>query len=939
MSRIFLSHSSKDNFEAQALRNWLASEGWDDVFLDLDPNLGIAAGERWERSLHAAAHRCEAVVFLVSANWLASGWCRKEYELARGLNKKLFAALVDSAKTIADLPPELTDVWQAIDLAGGQDQRLFSTTLPGSHQERHIAFSLSGLLRLKRGLERAGLDPKYFLWPPENDPNRAPYRGLKSLEAEDAGVLFGRDAPIIEAVDRLRGLGQGAPPRLFVILGASGTGKSSFLRAGLLPRLARDDSHFIALPPLRAGRSALTGETGFVAALEGLLPGKSRAEIRTCVQSGAATLRALLVERMKPAEGERPASLVIAIDQAEEMFRLDADEETLALLTLIRDLAATDAPPIIAIFAIRSDSYDQLEHCASLQGLPQATQPLLPLPRGAYVQVIEGPIQRLTAAGRKLSIEPRLTERLLADLETGGGSDALPLLAFTLEQLYLDYLQTGMLRLADYEAMGGLRGAIDAAVRRALTRADADPRIPKDREARAALLRRGLIPWLAGIDPESRSPRRNIARLSDIPAESAPLIELLVEERLLSTDTRVERNASGNEVRITTIEPAHEALLRQRGLLNGWLNEDFGLLVTLEALKRAAGEWDANGQNVAWLSHHGARLVEAKALLQRDDIVRRLDSIDLSYLEECASSERMDAARERRGRFQRMALLAGLVVFGVSFALASPRLYAQFLRERAIAEEAMRTDIAGQIAAYAVVDGGLEADQAEGYQTSPYTTPLLRALRDPGQNIIAAISSVNTDVLQRTHGSQRPFLSTSMSGDIYLWRQPSSRRKRAVVLSVDNPGEACNCKLKAPLHDGDGIYALLHDVGFSANESVRLHNADKTNVFDTIESICEGLTLPDKAAQLMPGVHPIGLGQLQPRENTLVFFFFSGHGVSIRAEKYILPFLGDRNEPTEKTIQLYGIRLGDLEHQLSKCAAQSIVIIDTHFPEIVANYF
>ena len=83
MARIFLSHSSDNNFEAIALRDWLASEGWSDVFLDLDPERGIAAGERWERALHKAANRCEAVIFPVSANWLESGWCMKEYALAR----------------------------------------------------------------------------------------------------------------------------------------------------------------------------------------------------------------------------------------------------------------------------------------------------------------------------------------------------------------------------------------------------------------------------------------------------------------------------------------------------------------------------------------------------------------------------------------------------------------------------------------------------------------------------------------------------------------------------------------------------------------------------------------------------------------------------------------------------------------------------------------
>jgi len=75
MSRIFLSHSSANNAEAIAVRDWLADEGWrDDIFLDLDPERGIAAGDRWERKLHEAANVCEVEVFLVSRAWLASDW-------------------------------------------------------------------------------------------------------------------------------------------------------------------------------------------------------------------------------------------------------------------------------------------------------------------------------------------------------------------------------------------------------------------------------------------------------------------------------------------------------------------------------------------------------------------------------------------------------------------------------------------------------------------------------------------------------------------------------------------------------------------------------------------------------------------------------------------------------------------------------------------------
>src|SRR5258708_16221878 len=66
VSRIFLSHSSTNNTEAVALRDWLKREGWEDVFLDVDPDRGIAAGERWERALNAAASGWEALLFLVS---------------------------------------------------------------------------------------------------------------------------------------------------------------------------------------------------------------------------------------------------------------------------------------------------------------------------------------------------------------------------------------------------------------------------------------------------------------------------------------------------------------------------------------------------------------------------------------------------------------------------------------------------------------------------------------------------------------------------------------------------------------------------------------------------------------------------------------------------------------------------------------------------------
>ena len=246
--------------------------------------------------------------------------------------------------------------------------------------------------------------------------------------------------------------------------------------------------------------------------LETALPKRTRAEIRAAIRGGANQLAPMLTEigaQRVPSHGAigAPAArptVILAIDQAEELFRAEGSEQAEALLTLVRDLAHGREQQVITIFAIRSDSYDDLQRARPLEGLAQSALPLLPLPRRAYKDVIEGPARRFAYAGGKLTIEPQLTERLLEDLEKGGG-DALPLLAFTLEQLFLEYRRSGALRLADYEEFGELRGAIDAAVGRAFRRADTDPRIPKDRRAREALLRRGLIPWLAGIDPDTKS--------------------------------------------------------------------------------------------------------------------------------------------------------------------------------------------------------------------------------------------------------------------------------------------------------------------------------------------------------------------------------------------------------------------------------------------------
>jgi formylglycine-generating enzyme required for sulfatase activity len=666
MSRIFLSHSSTNNAEAVALHAWLKREGWDDVFLDVDPDRGIAAGERWERALNEAAHRCEAVLFVISRAWLASSWCLEEFNLAHRLNKRLFGLLVEDLP-VADLPVNLTRTWQFVRLHAGRDQVVVRVLMPVTGEEAQVTFSREGLARLKSGLQRAGLDPRFFAWPPESDPNRPPYRGLRPLEAEDAGIFFGRDAPIVETLDRLRGLRDAAAPRLLVILGASGAGKSSFLRAGVLPRLARDDRNFMVLPVLRPERAAINGEAGLVRSLETALRAQglvhARDEIRAAIGGGARALVPLLSKlaasawhlRSGGAPDAKPPVLVLPIDQGEELFMAEGASEAEPLLALLRDLVTAAEPALILIFTMRSDSYEGLQTAEALEGINQQTQSLPPLPKGAYQEVIEGPAGRLTNGPRALKIEPALTEALLADIETGGSKDALPLLAFTLERLYLEYGGRGRLTLADYEALGRIRGSIEAAVERALAAADADPKIPRERAARLALLRRGFIPWLAGIDSETGNPRRRVARMSEIPPEARPLIEQLVAQHLLATDTAPRTGQ-------VTIEPAHEALLRQWGLLKGWLEEDVGALTTLAGVQRAAHDWAANHKDTAWLAHEAGRLEVALGVRERPDLAANLQPTDREYLEACRTKQAATRRRARRIRAVVYTLVAGIIV-------------------------------------------------------------------------------------------------------------------------------------------------------------------------------------------------------------------------------------------------------------------------------------
>jgi len=339
MAGIFISHSSKNSAEAERLRDWLEEQGWgrSQVFLDLQD---LKSGDSWRDVLNAMGDK-EAVIVCLSNEWLSSHECVREFTQAQERGKPILPIFV--APVTAPIPRFITDL------------QIGDATNEGGFQ------SLRDSLLAKR------ITPQSFAWPPPNEPTRSVYRGLQALDVQDAAIFFGRDADITRGLDELRRLRSGAPQRLLVILGASGAGKSSFLRAGLLARLRRDEENFLVLPIVRPERAAISGA-------QGLAPSVSTALGRVISVTGAADLagafaelRGPVMERLarnaaaaRETHAAKPPTIIIPLDQAEELFSADNAERS-KFCAIVSEAITRDGNALL-VATIRSDSYEALQN-------------------------------------------------------------------------------------------------------------------------------------------------------------------------------------------------------------------------------------------------------------------------------------------------------------------------------------------------------------------------------------------------------------------------------------------------------------------------------------------------------------------------------------------------------------------------------------------------
>jgi hypothetical protein len=184
---IFISHSSQNDDKAIAVRDWLVDQGWGlaQIYLDLE---SLHSGERWRQALNEIGANCEAVIACLSDDWLRSPECIREFNHAESAGKPIFPVIVEPITE--RIPSFITDL-QFANIADPQRRP-------------------EGFERLRHGLLAARIGPEYFPWPPAGEPNRSVYRGLQALDEQDAAILFGRDAAIVDALDDMRRLRAGA---------------------------------------------------------------------------------------------------------------------------------------------------------------------------------------------------------------------------------------------------------------------------------------------------------------------------------------------------------------------------------------------------------------------------------------------------------------------------------------------------------------------------------------------------------------------------------------------------------------------------------------------------------------------------------------------------------------------------------------------------------
>jgi serine/threonine protein kinase len=432
--------------------------------------------------------------------------------------------------------------------------------------------------------------------------DESPFPGLNAFQESDANRFFGRSQDIAGTVARLR------DQPLVGVVGPSGVGKSSFVRAGVVPALKASGDPWEVLI-VRPGRHPLAALAGSLEALR-----DSRDSDPVIGDDPATRLRSepgLFGARLRARARRKRSQILLFVDQQEELYTLVTDaSERRAFTACLAGAADDPSGPLRVIVAMRSDFLDRAaEDRQFVEELTRGLVFLQPPNRAGLEEALTQPLDMLG-----YGYEPGVVHGMLETLETTQGP--LPLLQFTAAKLWDTRDKTRrILTLHSYLALGGVAGAL-------ATHAD---EVLAAFSARDQKLVRAIFQRL--VTPERTRAIVEVSDMRDIASDVDRIIGLLVGARLIVVHTRGDGDGA------TAVELVHESLIKSWPILQRWLDENQDDAAYLAQLRAAAKQWDQKGRapGLLWRNEamDEARLWRAR--YQRELPAREQDFLDAVF--------------------------------------------------------------------------------------------------------------------------------------------------------------------------------------------------------------------------------------------------------------------------------------------------------------------
>ena len=480
-----------------------------------------------------------------------------------------------------------------------------------------------------------------------------PYPGLSAFQETDADRFFGRTSEVAAAATRLR------DQPMLGIVGPSGVGKSSFVRAGLVPALKHSGEPWTALV-VRPGRAPMSALAHALAPIAAAAPGRASTD-------GAHTAPEAFLEHpfehqaiaqrlyrepgwmgslLRNHAHHRGHQLLLFIDQFEELYTLGSDSpERLAFTACLSSVADDATTPLRVVLSIRADFLDRVNEDAYF--MAELTRSLFFLPPPSRDGLREAIVEPAHMAGFRFE-SPSLVEHMLDHLQHTPG--ALPLLQFAASKLWdLRDQKHHLLTEASYRAIGGIAGALAS---------HADAVIAGLPSAHHTLVRSLFVRLVTPERTRAVVAVEELCELSQEPAEVQRLIDHLVHARLLL----VQSGGDEEDRRHASVEIVHESLIQSWPRLRRWLDETHDDTLFLQQLRHAAKQWQAKNyhRDLLW---RGEAMEEARHWHRRYQ--GSLPELQQAYL------AAVFAQADRSARRRRLFVIGALVALTLLVAAAT----------------------------------------------------------------------------------------------------------------------------------------------------------------------------------------------------------------------------------------------------------------------------